>query len=126
MFNLTEITNNKLNTKLVDTTVALPVDLQFHDLEGNPIPTKDTDVNARLLAIEQTNADILAKLNGVLNTQVTGSISEYAGKTLAEANTKYPPSQVPIGSYYMAVNEKDAEGYRKVYVNNGTSWELDT
>jgi len=42
---------------------------------------KDEDVNTRLLAIEQTNASIvqsnaaiLDKLNGVLDTQVTGSI----------------------------------------------------
>lgn len=34
---------------------------------------KDADVNTRLVAIEKSNADILEKLNGVLNTQVTGS-----------------------------------------------------
>src|SRR5690625_4122682 len=44
--------------------------------EDNPLPTKDESVEARLQAIEQTQSQILDKLNDTIDTRLTGSIVE--------------------------------------------------
>src|SRR5699024_2140113 len=41
--------------------------------EDNPLPTKDESVEARLQAIEQTQSQILDKLNDTIDTRLTGS-----------------------------------------------------
>src|SRR5699024_7438196 len=40
---------------------------------SNPLPTKDESVEARLQAIEQTQSQILDKLNDTIDTRLTGS-----------------------------------------------------
>jgi len=45
--------------------------------EDNPLPTKDESVEARLQAIEQTQSQILDKLNDTIDTRLTGSNDEY-------------------------------------------------
>src|SRR5699024_1170397 len=45
--------------------------------EDNPLPTKDESVEARLQAIEQTQSQILDKLNDTIDTRLTGSNVEY-------------------------------------------------
>src|SRR5699024_7040194 len=82
---------------------------------SNPLPTKDESVEARLQAIEQTQSQILDKLNDTIDTRLTGSNMEYYVKT----NNDMPSADsVPIGAFCMVVDTSE------IYQSNGTDWKV--
>lgn len=52
--------------------------LEMTEGSGGHLHVKDADVSAELAEIKRTQADILERLDGTINTQVTGSNVEYA------------------------------------------------
>lgn len=93
--------------------------------ENNPLPSKDVDVKAELVAIKAQQAindsAVLAKLaaletklNGTLNTQVTGSIAEYGW---LHSQAEPSPSEV------MAIGVRiEADHSMTTLYWNGSSW----
>ena len=106
-----EVTNPADPVKFPDVQKVLvenqPEPIKFPDIQ----PVKDLDVNTRLLAIEQSNEAILTKLNGTLNTQVTGS------KAVLSTDPKPPGNE---GNTLLEYNEVTKE--TKVYKYISGDW----
>src|SRR5699024_8324114 len=87
----------------VDNQIQLPTDYP------------DKAVEARLQAIEQTQSQILDKLNDTIDTRLTGSNMEYYSKdeaTMPSANS------VPLGAFCMVVDTGN------IWQSDGTDWKV--
>lgn len=56
--------------------------------ENNPLPTKDGEVRSELESIKQTQTEILDKLNGTIDTKLTGSNVEDITNGIEDFNSK--------------------------------------
>src|SRR5699024_3294028 len=124
-FELSEGSDGAQHVKIVDSegnvqdkiSVELP-DKQIVTVDNQiqlPTDYPDKAVEARLQAIEQTQSQILDKLNDTIDTRLTGSSMEYYVKT----NSDMPSADsVPIGAFCMVVDTSE------IYQSNGTDWKV--
>uniref|UniRef100_UPI00240943AF hypothetical protein n=1 Tax=Gracilibacillus dipsosauri TaxID=178340 RepID=UPI00240943AF len=78
-----------------------------------PFPTVDKDVKEELALIKQQQAEILERLNGTFDTQVTGSYPEYR---ILSTDT-FPEAKADEKGALLLIMDTG-----EVYFNHGGTW----